>query len=62
VIGSDIGDRATLVEIASGLGLNAAKAEELLQDNVGIAEITVLKQWAANQGVQSIPTYFLNGQ
>ncbi len=58
--GRDVGDRATLVELASGAGLDRARVEQLLGSDEGLAEVKKDELHARRLGVEGVPFFVLD--
>ncbi len=58
--GRDIGDRATLVELASGAGLERARVEAMLASDEGLAEVKKDELHARRLGVEGVPFFVLD--
>ena len=58
--GKDTGDMETLVQLATEVGLEAAEARTVLQDNLYKAEVRNDQEEAQQIGVQGVPFYVFN--
>jgi predicted DsbA family dithiol-disulfide isomerase len=58
--GRDIGDRATLIELAGGAGLDPAAAEAFLAGPDQAGEIMAAHQRAARLGVRGVPVFVVD--
>jgi len=59
--GKDVGDRATLVEIARGAGLDAERVERFLASDEGAAEVREEEAHGRHIGVHGVPLFVING-
>ncbi len=57
--GQDIGDRAVLLDIAEGVGLDRAMIERLLDSDADIEDIRTRDAHARERGVTGVPTFVL---
>ncbi|NKX46188.1 DsbA family oxidoreductase [Roseicyclus persicicus] len=62
VDGQDIGDPATLADIAAGAGLDRAMIETLLAGDADAADIAARDAHARRRGVTGVPTFVLANQ
>ena len=62
VEGKDIGDTATLVEIAGNAGLDAAMVERLLVSDADAEDIRLRDAHARERGVTGVPTFVIANQ
>ena len=62
VEGKDIGDTATLVEIAGNAGLDAAMVERLLASDADAEDIRARDAHARERGVTGVPTFVIANQ
>ena len=60
--GRDVGDHATLVELASAAGMDAARVRGYLASGEGEAETEAELREARELGVQAVPTFVFEGQ
>jgi predicted DsbA family dithiol-disulfide isomerase len=60
--GRDIGDIATLIDIAAEARLDRATASAFLHSDAGSAEVKQEESFAMQNGVYGVPTFILNGQ
>ena len=61
--GLDIGDRKTLVDIATYAGMDALKVSSFLEDNKeGLAEVKADEAAMAEIGVNGVPHYIINNK
>ena len=60
--GRDIGDRATLAEIAGGIGMDADMVARLLDSDADADDIRARDADARHKGVNSVPTFVIAGQ
>ena len=60
--GSDIGDSAVLVRLAGKSGLDERATRVFLESSEGIAEVGQEEEKARNLGVNSVPTFFADGE
>lgn len=60
--GKDIGDCQTLVGLAEAAGLDPAEALAYLESNEGEAEVAAQEFRARQLGINSVPTFVLNGE
>jgi predicted DsbA family dithiol-disulfide isomerase len=60
--GRDIGDRATLADIAAGAGLDRAAIARLLASDADAAEVREADATTRAQGVQGVPTFVVAGE
>lgn len=60
--GRNVGDRAVLIEIARGAGMDAAVVEALLASDADIAETRAEIETAQQMGVTGVPCYLLEGR
>ena len=58
----DIGDKAVLLEIAEGIGLDRAMVERLLASDGDLAEIRARDAHARERGVTGVPTFVIANQ
>lgn len=58
--GRDVSDVATLTAIATGAGLDAGSAEEVLVDGTLSAEVRVMEQFWIGKGIRSVPAMVFN--
>jgi predicted DsbA family dithiol-disulfide isomerase len=58
----DLSDRATLVEMAVGAGLDRAEVEELLAGSVGLDIVRAGEEQARLLGVSGVPFFVVNGK
>nr|WP_301920589.1 DsbA family oxidoreductase [uncultured Defluviimonas sp.] len=58
--GRDIGDAATLAEIAGEVGLDRAMTERLLQGDADADDIRARDAYSRQRGVNAVPTYIIN--
>jgi protein-disulfide isomerase len=54
--------RGNLVELAAGLGLDRSAFEQCLSSGKHQADVENARRAAANRGVDSTPTFFINNQ
>jgi predicted DsbA family dithiol-disulfide isomerase len=59
--GADIGDAATLIEIAAGAGLNRAAVTAMLSGDEGRAEVLDEDAMARRSGLDGVPTFTMAG-
>ena len=57
--GEDIGDRAVLLDIADGVGLDRAMTERLFESDADIEDIRARDAHARERGVSGVPTFVL---
>ena len=57
--GQDIGDRAVLLDIAEGVGLDRAMIERLLDSDADLEDIRARDAHARERGVTGVPTFVL---
>ncbi len=57
--GQDIGDRAVLLDIAEGVGLDRAMIERLLDSDADLEDIRAHDAHARERGVTGVPTFVL---
>lgn len=62
VEGKDIGDRAVLIEIAEGAGLDRAMTERLLDSEADADDIRTRDAHARDRGVTGVPTFVVANQ
>lgn len=60
--GRDIGDAATLVEIAAENGLDHQQTEAFLAGEEGVAEVRAAEQDSQGRGVRSVPLFDIDGE
>ena len=60
--GKDIGDRDTLLEIATGAGMDRAMTERLLDSDADAADIRARDANARSKGVSGVPTFIVANQ
>ena len=60
--GRDIGDRATLAEIAGRAGMDRGVTERLLASDADTAQIREAARMARARGIQGVPCFILDGQ
>jgi predicted DsbA family dithiol-disulfide isomerase len=60
--GRDLSDRATIVEVAVGAGLDRAEVEELLAGDAGLDIVGVAEERARRLGVSGVPFFVVNGK
>jgi predicted DsbA family dithiol-disulfide isomerase len=60
--GRDLSDRATLVEIAAGAGLEGAEVDELLAGDAGRSVARVGEEHGRRLGVSGVPFFVVNGK
>ncbi|HET6185319.1 MAG TPA: DsbA family oxidoreductase [Acetobacteraceae bacterium] len=60
-LGRDIGDIATLAEIAGQAGLDSAEAQDFLRSDLAASEIAAADRAAREAGVNGVPSFFLDG-
>ena len=58
--GLDPSDRDVLVELASGVGLDAQRAREILESNAFAAEVRDRERFYAEHGIQGVPAVIIN--
>jgi predicted DsbA family dithiol-disulfide isomerase len=58
----DIGDRATLAEIAGEAGLDAEMVRELLAGDADTADIVARDEHSRSRGVDGVPTFVIAGR
>lgn len=58
--GKDTGDMETLLQLAKEVGLEAAEARTILQDNLYVSEVINDQEEARQIGVQGVPFYVFN--
>ena len=59
--GEDVGDLATLIRLAAGVGLDAGEVEAALVSEYAVDEVASQLQRAAELGVSGVPGYLLGG-
>jgi predicted DsbA family dithiol-disulfide isomerase len=62
VDGQDIGDRATLADIAARIGLDRAMTERLLASDADAEDIRARDAHARERGVTGVPTFVIANQ
>lgn len=62
VEGLDIGHGQTLLNVASGAGLDRRRADDLLSGNDGLEAIQAAEDEARRAGVQGVPFFVINGK
>ena len=60
--GRDLSDRATLAEIAAGVGLDRAEVDELLAGDQGLDVVRAGEGQARRLGVSGVPFFVVNGR
>jgi predicted DsbA family dithiol-disulfide isomerase len=60
--GRDLSDRATLAEIAAGVGLDRAEVDELLAGDRGLDVVRAGEGQARRLGVSGVPSFVVNGE
>ena len=60
--GEDVSDRATLVRLAAGVGLPAARAEAILDSDEYVDEVRADEQAWLGAGIQSVPAIIFDRQ
>jgi predicted DsbA family dithiol-disulfide isomerase len=60
--GLDVGDRATLVEIAVDMGFDRKRVGGVLASEMGIAEIQAADLRARQLGIQAVPCFVFDGR
>ncbi len=60
--GRDVGDIATLIDIAAEAGVDRATASAFLQSDAGTAEVTQEESIAVQNRIDGVPTFILDGQ
>ena len=55
-------DQASLIDLAASTGLDQAAFRQCLSSRTHQADVEQARQVAANQGVNSTPTFFINNQ
>ena len=60
--GCNLSDRATLVEIAAGAGLDRAEVDELLAGAAGLEAVHAGANEARRLGVSGVPFFVVNGR
>ena len=58
----DIGERAVLLDIASGVGLDRAMLERLFETDADLDDIRARDAHARNRGVTGVPTFIIGQQ
>jgi predicted DsbA family dithiol-disulfide isomerase len=58
----DVSDRAVLLDIAAGLGLNRAAAEAALDDEALAQEVRAEERAARTMDINAVPTMIVNGR
>jgi len=58
--GRDVSDRATLVDIAAGVGLPADRAREILASDTYADEVRALEQFFVQQGIHGVPAVIID--
>lgn len=59
--GEDVGDLATLIRLAAGVGLDAGEVEAALVSEYAVDEVASQLQRATELGVSGVPGYLLGG-
>ena len=57
--GRDIGDHAVLAEVAAGVGLDAARAREMLASGAFADEVRAAEQFFRGLGISSVPAVII---
>jgi predicted DsbA family dithiol-disulfide isomerase len=60
--GRNPGDRAVLLELAAGLGLDAAEAAQALDGDRFSTEVRTLEQQWQEAGIQAVPSVIVEGR
>ena len=60
--GQDIGDRAILLDMAEGAGLDRAMTERLFEGDADLEDVRGLDLHARNRGVTGVPTFVVANQ
>ena len=60
--GKDVGDTATLVELAGAAGLDAGAVERFLAGDEGLAEVEEEEQLGRSLGIDGVPFFLLAGK
>jgi predicted DsbA family dithiol-disulfide isomerase len=60
--GGDIGERARLIEIAAGAGLDAAELERTLASRRHASAVDILERQAHEWGISGVPTFIFDRQ
>ena len=58
--GGDIGDRAELVELAAGVGMDRAQVDEFLASTEGTDEVTAEMRTAHEVGITAVPSFIFD--
>lgn len=62
VRGLDVGDRATLIEIAAEIGFDRKRVTGVLDSRMGVAEIQAADLRARQLGIQAVPCFVFDGR
>lgn len=60
--GFDLSDRATLVEVAAGAGLDRAEVDEMLAGDKGLDVVRAAEDHGRRLGVSGVPFFVVNGR
>lgn len=60
--GKDLTQKSTLIEIASGVGLDPQRTDLLLNSDEGLVEVQYLEQTNHQRGISGVPFYIINGK
>jgi predicted DsbA family dithiol-disulfide isomerase len=60
--GRDPSDHAVLVEVATRVGLDAARASEILKSDEYSAEVREREKFYTDRGIQAVPSVIINDQ
>ncbi|MEO6926233.1 MAG: DsbA family oxidoreductase [Rhodanobacter sp.] len=60
--GENVGDHDTLVRLATSVGLDPARAGQILADETYADEVRSQEQYYLSRGIQSVPATIINGQ
>jgi predicted DsbA family dithiol-disulfide isomerase len=60
--GRDVGDIATLIDIADQAGIDRTTASAFLHSHAGAAEVKQQERIAAQDGIDGVPTFILDGR
>jgi predicted DsbA family dithiol-disulfide isomerase len=60
--GKDVGDRATLAELAGTAGLDAAEVRRFLESEEGLAQVEEEEQVGRSLGIDGVPFFLLAGK
>jgi predicted DsbA family dithiol-disulfide isomerase len=60
--GRDLCHTPTLLDVATGAGLDRGRAKGLLRGNAGLAKVRAAEEQAHRLGVQGVPFFVINGE